>query len=94
MENENCLNAKMEQPQMDTMCRPEIPQTRAVNASYYGDCETNSKYRPPTLREQAEKNAALHATQAQKHSEAATFLMQHPEFDEFIRLIRSGALQF
>lgn len=55
-------------------------------------CNTNS-YQPPTLRMQAEKNAAHHFDQHVKAQQAASFLTAHPEFDEFIRLIRSGAIQ-
>jgi hypothetical protein len=56
-------------------------------------CDT-AAYRPPTLAEQAEKNAAFHLTEHIKNQNAAYFLSAHPEFDEFIRLVRSGAVQF
>ena len=56
-------------------------------------CDTTA-YRPPTMAEQAEKNAAYHFEEYNKAHDAAYFLSRHPEFDEFIRLVRSGAIQF
>jgi hypothetical protein len=50
--------------------------------------------RPYTLREEAGKSAEHHRAESQKHSAAYDFLSAHPEFDEFIRLVRSGAIQF
>jgi hypothetical protein len=56
--------------------------------------QAGSGYRPPSLREEAEKSAHYYAEQAAKASASADFLRDHPEFDEFIRLVRSGAIQF
>jgi hypothetical protein len=70
------------------------------NGAYYGEqaaktCDVRgTAYRPPTMAEQAEKNADYHAEQHGKHRAAANFLVQHPEFDQFIQLVRSGAIQF
>lgn len=50
-------------------------------------------YRPPTLREQAEKSVGYHRDQADKHDRAVAFFRDNPAFDEFIQLIRSGAIQ-
>lgn len=51
-------------------------------------------YRPPTLREEAEKQIGYHREQADRFDLAAAFFREHPEFDEFVRLVRSGAIQF
>ena len=48
--------------------------------------------RRPTLREEAEKNVGYHRSQADKANRAAAFFREHPEFDEFIQLIRSGVI--
>ena len=88
-EQNNLLNAKqaMDQKQFRTM-------GMAGQALDQDCCEATQPYRPPTLREQAEKNAAHHSEQAQKHSTAAAFLSEYPQFDQFIQLVRSGAIQF
>ena len=57
-------------------------------------CGQTQSYRPPTLREEAEKSAGYHGDQADKFAKAAAFLREHPEFDEFVRLVRSGSIQF
>lgn len=48
--------------------------------------------RRPSLREEAEKSVASHYEQAAKADRAAAFFREHPEFDEFIQLIRSGVI--
>ena len=45
-----------------------------------------------SLAEQAAKSAAYHREVAEKHQQAGTFFAQHPEFEHFINLIRSGAI--
>lgn len=50
-------------------------------------------YRRPSLREEAEKNVGYHRDQADKHDRAVAFFRDNPAFDEFIQLIRSGAIQ-
>lgn len=47
-----------------------------------------------TLKDEAGKAAEHHVAQANKFAAAHVFLSAHPEFDEFIRLIRSGSIQF
>ena len=47
-----------------------------------------------TLVEDAQRSEQFHCEQAQKAGNAARFLASHPEFDEFIRLVRAGALHF
>lgn len=48
----------------------------------------------PSLSAEARRSEQFHYEQASKAGDAARFLSSHPEFDEFIRLVRSGALQF
>ena len=48
--------------------------------------------RRPSLREEAEKSVASHYEQAAKAERSAAFFREHPEFDEFIQLIRSGVI--
>lgn len=57
-------------------------------------CGQTQSYRPPTLGQEAEKHVIYHRDQADKFERAATFLREHPEFDEFVRLVRSGSIQF
>lgn len=49
---------------------------------------------PYTLCEEAAKSEQHHYEEAAKAGSAARFLSSHPEFDEFIRLVRSGAIRF
>jgi hypothetical protein len=57
--------------------------------------ETGNKYqtRPYTLREEAEVRLRNHREHAKNASLAAEFFRDNPAFDEFIRLVRSGAIQ-
>ena len=59
------------------------------------NCETPAGYepKPPTLRDQAKELHNFHTRQAIKCAQTAQFLSENPAFDEFIRLIRSGAIQ-
>ena len=88
MFNENEVNEKMKASQLHQGC-----DTQAVCGEAQAN-GVNQYYRPPTLREQSEKNAAYHMDEAQKLSSAAAFLREYPQFDEFIRLVRSGAITF
>jgi hypothetical protein len=47
-----------------------------------------------SLRHEAEKRSMHHSQEASKAAEAANFFHLHPEFEEFIRLVRSGSIQF
>ena len=58
------------------------------------NCDQQSPYRPPSMREQAEKAVGHHREQADKFDRAAAFFRENPVFDEFIQLVRSGAIQF
>lgn len=51
-------------------------------------------YRPPTMAEQADKNSQYHMEEHLKAKNAAYFLGLHPEFEEFIKLVRAGSIQF
>jgi hypothetical protein len=51
-------------------------------------------YQPPTLRDQAEKQIGYHREQADKYDRAAAFFRDNPALDEFVQLVRSGAIQF
>lgn len=46
----------------------------------------------PSLLHESVRRAQEHQEQAVKHERAAMFLSKHPEFDEFIRLIREGVI--
>lgn len=54
--------------------------------------DSNMAYRP-SARDEAEKASFYHADLAQKASQAADFLRENPAFNEFVRLLRSGAIQ-
>ena len=47
-----------------------------------------------TTADEKEKFAYYHQEQANKAWQATSFLRVNPAFDEFMKLIRSGALQF
>ena len=49
---------------------------------------------PYSLQEEAAKRALNHHEQAQKAQSAAVFFANNPAFEDFIRLVRSGAIQF
>jgi hypothetical protein len=54
----------------------------------------NGSYRCPTLQEEAEKQSIHHSKMANKCTQAAVFLSANPAFDEFVRLVRAGVIQF
>jgi len=58
---------------------------------YQGVPQQNMTYRSTPTEEQ-EKKMAYYADESVKAQQAVIFLKAHPEFDEFIRLIRSGAI--
>jgi len=66
--------------------------TPLPTTAYETPCNQKA-YQPPTLREEAEKLVGHHREQANKHDLAAAFFRENPAFDEFIRLIRSGAIR-
>jgi len=46
----------------------------------------------PSLCEEAETQAGHHRNEAERQNRAAAFFREHPEFDEFIQLIRNGTI--
>lgn len=50
--------------------------------------------RPHTLQEEAERRAQDHYERAIKAQSAQVFFANNPGFDEFVRLVRSGVIQF
>jgi hypothetical protein len=47
-----------------------------------------------TLKEEAEKRFMDHRQSADKAERAIVFLSENPAFDEFVRLVRAGVIQF
>lgn len=64
----------------------------------YGDKETTgqaiNQIKEYTLAEEKLKSAEYHQEQANKQYKAFHFLRENPAFDQFIKLVRSGAIQF
>jgi len=71
----------------------------AQTKAYADTCQTSTagmagKPRPYSLRDEAARRAENHYQEANKAQSAALFFSQHPEFEDFIRLVRQGAIQF
>lgn len=49
---------------------------------------------PHSLQEEATSRARHHHEESGKAQSAALFFSQNPSFEDFIRLVRSGAIQF
>lgn len=47
-----------------------------------------------SLLNEAQQRADYHSSESAKAQSAAVFFRQNPGFEEFIRLVRSGAIQF
>jgi hypothetical protein len=62
--------------------------------SYYGDEYNALSPEPPTLRQEAEMRVAHHREQADTADRAVAFFCDNPAFDLFVRLVRSGVIQF
>jgi hypothetical protein len=82
---ENAVNAKT---------AAQCGETPARNYDTCGIMAGKAAYKPPSLREQAEKSVGYHRSEADKHDRAVAFFRENPAFDEFIQLVRSGAIQF
>lgn len=52
----------------------------------------NPYYRSPSPLEEMEKQLAHHDESFSRIAKGATFLREHPEFNEFIQLIRTGSI--
>jgi len=89
MIRDNDVNAKIAAAQQNTGCAMPDPRYGGLG------CETQAQtYRPASMRETAEKAVGHHREQADKFDRAAAFFRENPIFDEFIQLVRSGAIQF
>ena len=67
-------------------------QNACTPASNLDGCATTS-WKPPSLRQEAEERVGYHRTQADKHDLAAAFFRENPAFDQFLQLVRGGAIQ-
>lgn len=79
-------NAKMAEEKMRS--ERENMRSERENMASQAQCGI----RRPSLREEAESQVGYHRTQADKQDRAAAFFREHPEFDEFIQLVRSGVI--
>ena len=94
-----CANEQNEKLADDYSIRgiPSVPQEECgqrINKPMRISFATESPYRPSTLREEAEKKIGYHREQADRHDRAVAFLRENPAFDEFVRLVRDGVIQF
>jgi len=87
------MNAReMHSRDVENKLRAEVcDQQQIVGLAGTAGSITGNRY---TLRDESAKSAAYHTDEAQKHSAAAAFLKEYPQFDDFIRLVRSGAIRF
>ena len=88
-------NAKMEKESAEE--RMKSAQERMAQQAQCGqaigrDTQGFAGTRRPSLREEAEERVGYHRIQADKQDRAAAFFREHPEFDEFIQLIRQGVI--
>lgn len=81
------------------MYQDECNQKAQAAKAYYAQAATKQSiggscgYEPrPTPTQEAERRAQRSFDDGAKAEAAALFLRQHPEFDEFIQLIRKGAI--
>lgn len=78
------INAKMQAQSFSNQAQCAAPQNM-------GTCAAGRA--PYTLCEEAAKSEQHHYEEAAKAGSAARFLSAHPEFDEFVRLVRSGSIR-
>ena len=69
---------------------PRAPEMERNLGDRLAGC--NSEYRP-TMAEVAAKAAIHHTEEATRHQMAAAFFHANPQFEEFIQLVRSGAIR-
>lgn len=86
-EREKEMYEKMQEAQKAAPCGQAVVDTACCN-------QAPGKYRPPTLSEEESRQISYHTAEAERHAQALAFLRKNPAFDEFIRLIRSGVIQF
>jgi hypothetical protein len=80
----------------DQNCGQSMGFTDLQGLQQAGTMNTLTKsayYSAPSMAELHGKSAAHHAEEADKNGKAQAFFATHPEFDEFIQLIRQGAVQ-
>jgi len=94
----------MNNPEMENAIKRAEEKKRAeqeaVNRQAYAPMEQQQVIgcamamgtRRPSLREEAEQQVGYYRSEADKKDRAAAFFREHPEFDEFIQLIRSGVI--
>jgi hypothetical protein len=99
-ENNAEVNAKM---QAQTACQAQqcnkntcdAPPSEPYPSGLCGEaCSEPKPYNPFSLQEEAARRAQEHYEQASKAQSAAVFFANNPAFEDFIRLVRSGAIQF
>jgi hypothetical protein len=64
------------------------------NNPYYGAEANQMAPEPPSLRREHEERVGFHRQQAERADRAAAFFRENPAFDMFVRLVRSGVIQF
>jgi hypothetical protein len=66
-----------------------------ANKPYSGDeANQTSPGEPSSLRREHEERVGFHRQQAENADQAAAFFRENPAFDMFVRLVRSGVIQF
>lgn len=95
----NELNAKMQaQKAYEAQCDANtcaIPPSEPYPSRLCGNtCSAPKPYNPFSLQEEASRRAQEHYEQASKAQSAAVFFANNPVFEDFIRLVRSGAIKF
>jgi hypothetical protein len=73
------------------MAANQVPQLHPWEHPGIGGSQINAEYRQ-SQREEAEKRVGYHRTEADRADRALAFFRSHPEFDEFINLIRQGVI--
>lgn len=73
--------------------RPTPEQIHSAKMDFLARAQTPAPSpRLPSLLDEAEAEAKRHSEQANRQARAAAFFRAHPEFDEFIQLIRQGVI--
>lgn len=71
----------------------EAPQEQTIYGGIAGGRTQCDEQQAHTSREEAIKNASYHGEMATASYQAAAFFEANPAFEEFIRLIRCGAIR-
>ena len=87
------VNAKI-QAENDYRNRPQCPsEPHSVDQCVGAQAATPSRL-VFSLRDEAAKRAQHHHSEGEKAQSAAQFFAMNPAFEDFIRLVRQGAIQF